>query len=305
MKFSFSSVPEITSDIVKKSKFSVTKFSAYYFNSEEKIPLTIGEDKVLSFSDENGLWSVEDSGLNIELEACIKQPQFLFSSGGVARPGDCLGIAIRLSSASSRQRMVFGSYPVNITNSDEYVEFNCLVNISPGKLRGKAILEVLLYVKSSIIGTKPGTILGVMKTYTLSFEGDGSMFPLITDSSNEPYLWKLEMIYDDIRKDSFAECVRILINTRNPNYGQLHFDKDPLKSGLFIDIIINATVLLIQKAKEDPYFHDIENNNGLEEGSIGQAVYEILQGYVNRYGTVTEMLEAVQKKVYETLGGTQ
>lgn len=303
--FTFSDTPDLTPSIVKKSKFSINKFSAYYLNNGEKMPLQVEQEKSVIFTDEYSMWSIEDSGLNIVLDGSIKQIQYLFSSLGVARPGDILGLAVRVSSSASRQRMIFGSYNYTITHDMDTIDFSCLVCIPPGKLRIKATMDVILYVKDSLIGTPTGRRLGIMKSYTLAFAGDGSLFPIDTESVDEPYLWKLEMLYEDIHSDLFSECVRILINSKNPNFGQLHFDKDPMKSGLFIELITNATVEMIQRAKEDPCFTDVINNVGLQEGSIGQVIYEIIEGYVKRYDSISDIHYWVQKKVYDLMGGNK
>lgn len=296
--FSFTSVPEVTTDIVRKSKFLVERFDAYYLNNDEKVHLTVNTEIEVTFTDEYSLWSIEDSGVIMELGGSIRDVGYLFSSAGVARPGDTLGLAIRIFSSSSRQRIVSGPYECLITSDQESVDFSCNVSIPPGKLRSRATMELVLYVRDSLIGTVPGTILGVLKTYTLAFTGEGSVFPIITEPSDEDYLWKLEMIYEDIHTDAFSECVRIVINTKNAYYPQLRFDKDPFKSGLFIDIITNATVQMIEKAKDDPHFPDVVNNVGLGDGSIGMAIYEIIQGYVEKYDSISDILCSVQKKVY-------
>lgn len=299
----FSLIPELTSEIFKKVGFEIKDISASYRYSDEIRNLEIHRDATIGFEDPKSTWSIEEYGLILEIDFRIKKPRLLFDENRLASPGDILKIAFRISSQDSHQRLVFGKYGFTIVQSSESMDQSMKIDIPPGKLRKTAYLEMLMYLSKSSnpdCNYKPGTILGIMYHTVLSFSGDGSEFPINTLRSDENFLWKLEMDYEDPRTDRFDQSVMLWLNAKHPKYKNLDMDSDPASNVGFMEIMVQATFLVISEMLKTDVISDIVTGTNLEPGSLGEATHYMIMSYAPNYNNPIELTNDLHRMIWDT-----
>lgn len=298
--FTFSLAPELTPDLIKKIGFSIEKISASYYHVDEIRTLDILIDSSIGFEDSKNTWSIEEYGLILDFDIIMKKPRTLFEDGTFASPDDCLKIAFRVNSQDSRQKMIFNT-SFTITNLSEPKNSRLTVEIPPGKMRKTADIEMLLYLSKSgknSSNQRPGTIFGRLFHKILSFSGEGSEFPINTMESDDNFLWKLEMDYEDPRIDRFDQSVMLWLNSKHPKYNELDIDTDPTSNIGFMEIMTQATFLIIEELSKTTYMSDIISNNGLEPGSLGQAAYYMIITYAPDYDNPIELMDELHRMVW-------
>lgn len=291
---------EITPELIKSVGFQVGIPTARYCSGSTDLPLKQSSEVPLVFEDEHGMWSIEGHGIVLSVRGKLDNPDKLFVHDGVAQLGDCLGLALRLTSSPSRQRLISKSN-CEIIDSSDTLEFDCELKVLPGVLRQSATLELLLYYCRDSDYIDAGTVIGVLGSWSISFINEGIEFPFTTVESDDNFLWRLEFDCEDPKHEKFSECTRIVVNRKHAYYSQLDLDNKPLNSGLFVDIVCNATVLLIQKMRESKSFDDVVKGNDLDPGSVGWAVHDILMTYDDCYDDPSSLLEGLQKNIYDLL----
>ena len=291
---------EITSELIKDAGIQVSIPTAGYCCESANLPLRKTSESPLTFEDEHGTWSVEEYGIVLSVRGKIDHPDKLFMQDGVAHFGDCLGLALRLTSSPSRQRLI-SKANCEIIDSSDALEFDCELNVLPGVLRQSATLELLLYYRRDSDYIAAGTVIGILGSWSISFINEGIEFPFTTVESDDNFLWRLEFNCEDPKHEKFNECTRIVVNRKHAYYPQLDLDNKPLNSGLFVDIVCNATVLLIQKIRESNSFDEVVKGIDLDPGSVGWAVHDILMTYDDCYDDPSSLLEELQKTIYDLL----
>ena len=277
--FSFSITPELTHEAKNKLGFKLESVTASYTHDGETRELILDSDNSLAFEDTYGIWSVEEYGIDLQYSVSFQNPSVLFSDIGIGSKDDVLGIAIRIMSPKSRQRIILKNTIRHIHYSSEKIIFDILASIPAGRFRDSAVSELFVFmvkpsVESSFI--RPGTVLGILRSDVLSFSGDSSDFPIETISVNSNHLWKLYIDCDDPHTDMFNQCVSLTLNEKHPRYKDLKINDDPLSDMVFREIMSQAMYLIISKVQKSEYYEDVISNNNLEPGSVGQAVYYML-----------------------------
>lgn len=275
----FSLTPELDSETRYKSGFKIKKIAATYVHNGETRKLEMESDLSLAFEDPRGVWSIEEYGMTLQYQISFVNPSALFSENGICGKNDILGIAVRLLSQKSRQRIILKDSIHYISYREDELILDITATIPANKFREVATSELFLFMakpseESRFI--RQGTMFGVLDSKTLSFSGDSSDFPIDTDSINANYLWKLYIDCEDPHTDMFNQCVSLTLNEKHPRFKSLKLDDDPLSDMVFREIMSQALFLIISKMQHSDYYEDIVSNNNLEPGSIGQAVFYMI-----------------------------
>jgi hypothetical protein len=281
----------ITPSLKNRIGFEGTSYSFSYLKDYEIYQLSTdsiegqeNRDNHLYLQDPLNYWDADKNNLSVNRKGIINNTNFLFGPNGVAGQDSIIGIALSWFSKSSNQR---GIIPVaEVIYGSNSVEFDIQNTFNPGQLKGKVTLELIIYLKQNggtlypNLANKNGTILGVLDSYILVIDGNGSMFPILEVKDPSQPLWWVSCQWTDPLSDSFSEeNVSIILNTGHKFSKLLNSEYNLGSSPLLIEIISSAIQIIISKAKESGVWENIETGEGVEPGSIGQAIYYFIQTF--------------------------
>lgn len=293
--FNIDVFPTLTKQIVQQSKFNLKKMKACDERGRE---LIINGDRHISFDNETNDWSMEKDGVYLTLSFSIENIKPFYGRGGVAGPGTILGVAAILKSPISCRRDTFPS-EMMISETDTGVEGNVVVVMNHYDYRDSATIDLVLYVRSGGgslgFADEQGYILGNFQSLSLSLNGEGSIFPIDTISSEKNFLWRLECDYSDSTVDRFDESIALVFNDKHPLYKNLEIDKMNLQNSLLLSILSHAIQILIEKVTSELTTDQIINGNGLTEGSVGAAVRFFVINFAHSRDDPTELAYEIQQ----------
>jgi hypothetical protein len=282
----------LTNELMNKIGFEGSQYVFSYSNDDDIYHLEKdsvngqeSRDNHLYLQDPQNIWDVEQHNLILNRKGTINNSLFLFGQNGLASEDSVLGIALSWFSKSSNQR---GIVPVaEITHSlYEPTEFVFQHIFNPGQIKGKITLELIIYLKHkgskqfSNLASNEGTVLGVLDSYVLVIDGNGSMFPILEVRDPLQPLWWVNCDWSDPLTDSFSEeNISIVLNAGHKSSKLLNSENGLGSSPLLIEIISSAIQIIIHKAKESGVWDSIETGSGVEPGSIGQAIYYFIQTF--------------------------
>ena len=287
--------PRLDRKTIKDSKMKI-HYEADYDTPDGNIKLEVHESPGISFDDPNGVWSIEDYGINLRIMVEIEKPQnlLLHSLNGVV---DGISFAARIKSRDSLQRLVFNSRIV-VDRSSDSIHDRIDVIISPGTLRSSAFLEVFAYLfkPTEGIDIPRGVILGTIYEDNVIFSGMGTDFPITTVISDENFLWKLDF-YDDSEpgRVSFYDAFALVFNERHPSFKKLDLDKSPFDSSLFQEILSESISILVSHVEK------LEGGNidePCEPGSLSDAVHYMLDTYVQHTDDINKRSQNIHNFIW-------
>ncbi len=279
MKNSISLYPRLHAGLASTMfTLSVPAFS-YTKDGEEHALNLETEMTPFGISDPKGYWCADDYDLILTWNITCGYTKILFdhsSTCSIACHDAKIGIALQWCSKDSKQR---GSIPIGIIEArDNGKEFNFKHSFDKAMLRGDVDFSFVLYLKESghpdenerHFANTPGTIIGEMEPFSLQLDGNGSFFSIYEASKPGEPLWSVEYDIDDPSTDSFSEMINITINNAHRNYQFLDRDNKKFDQQLFIEVMSNAMITIIETIRQqDENFDCLEDPT---EGSVAQAV---------------------------------
>lgn len=299
--FSIDVFPTLTRALIQQSKYSLKRVQAYDDSGKE---LVVVGDRQIHFDNKTNDWSMEKDGLYLSLEFEIKNAGLLFGERGVAGAGTIMGVAAVLKSPVSCRRDTFSS-DVMISEIDGTVEGRVVVLMNNHEYRGSATIDLALYVREG--GGVPGYaddrgfVLGVFQSISISLNGEGSIFPIDTISSDKGFLWRLECDYSDPLVDRFDESIALVINDKHPLYKTLEIDKINIQNPMFLSVLSNAIQVLIERVGPEMTSEQIQNGSGISEGSVAAAVRYFIINFAHSYDDPVELAFEVQQYLFPVI----
>lgn len=268
-----------------KVRFQKRKYEFYYTDRNGEFSPLIDEavdanSSVHIIKDETGGWDQDNCNIGFSRKFKLDNLQCLFGSDGIACEDALLGIAVRWTSADSRQR---GIVPAGTFSADEPKKvFEVEKVFDRAQLRGDIRLETVIYIAESgnpkqgesHLANTAGMILGELDDpYTFRLDGTGSLFPIYDVYADGQPLWFVECSWDDPTSDKMESCVSININRAHKGYRYLDRESSQFDSQILSEVIASAVTVIIEKARsEEAYWAEIIDNQSLEDGSVGQAI---------------------------------
>ena len=280
--------PYISDEMKKKIRFQTRPYDFFYIDDNGDECLLETEPAELSATVNNivddGIWNQDDYQLGVKRVGRLSTISGLFGPEGIACRTASLGIAVIWTSADSKQR---GAIPVTTfdCNSDS-VEIRFSKTFQKAQLRGEVNLTTVVYLAASgtpepdemHLSNKPGSLLGELDSYTIKLDGNKSLFPVFEVSMKNQPLWFVKCDWTDATADSFEDYVSININTAHKSYKYLDISQKTYNPQLMVEVMAAAISLVIEKVRlNTAEWEQIMNNEDLEPGSIGQAIYYFME----------------------------
>ena len=277
--------PSLTEELSKKIRFQKTKYSFFYTDNEgEEHELKDEPVEALSsifcIKDEEGKWDQDKHNIGFRRQCRLRTFQCLFGERGIACKNAVLGIAVIWTSPDSKQR---GAIPVaTFTVQDQIVETKIEKLFERAQLRGQVDFSTVLYIASAGVpepgeghlANTNGYLLGELESYSVKLDGKGSTFPVFEVYAPGQPLWYVKCDWIDPTQDSFSENVSINLNTAHKNYRYIDRKQKSFNGQLLSEIMAAAISIIIEKIRlQSAYWDQIMNNDNLDEGSVGQAVF--------------------------------
>ena len=277
--------PSLTEDLQKKIRFQKKKYDFFYTNQDQE-EYELRDEPVEALSsiycikDDRGEWDQDRNNLGFRRRYLLRSFQCLFGENGIACENARLGIAIIWTSSDSKQRGVIpvGTFSIR----DKVMEADVEKLFLKAQLRGQVDLTTVIYLAKAgtpkrnelHLANTNGYILGELETFTFKLDGHGSTFPIFEVSAPGQPLWYVKCDWVDPTQDQFSECVSINLNIAHKNYKYIDRKQSYFNSQLLIEVMAGAISVIIEKVRlQSAYWDQIINNDGLEEGSVGQAIY--------------------------------
>lgn len=280
------SFPTISDELKGMIRYRSTSFTFSYQEGGEDHEL-VAEDNgssVRPLVDEHHRWTPDSFGLRIGRTYRINSASFLFGEKGVACSDAELGLALVWKSSDSRQRSAVDLGA--ILNSNEEQTYTLDKPFSEPRFRGRLELQTVIVVRKAghpgeneeFLANIPGTILGVLDSFSVLFDGNGSMFPVSYGPNPGGLLWSVDCNFDDPTTAIFdADTVSINLNTSHGDYKYINMaDKANFNPALLKEILADAVATIVDCARESSYWDDIRNGKS-EEGSVGEAIHYFLK----------------------------
>lgn len=276
-----SSFPMVDEELIQKIRLQTSAFRfTYHDEGGEEIEL-VAEDSQASahpLSDEKGRWSPDVCGFGLSRTYTVRNAAFLYGRNGVACNDASLALALIWESPDSRQRSA--TTIGTMANTMEPQTFTLNQYFSKPKFKGRLILKTaVVLVKEGTphdgeeaLANTPGTVLGEVDSYSLLFDGSGSMFPVYVGPRPDGLLWYVDCDLDDPTTDRFDDCVSINLNSAHKDYKFIN-PKDKAYNPSFLrEILAEALATIVDCVRETGSWDDIKNGK-VEEESVGQAIH--------------------------------
>ena len=277
-----SSFPIIDTALLQKVRFQSSPFRFYYTDDNGEDKDLVAEDSGSSIhplNDDSGRWSPDVNGFGIERTYTVRCASFLYGPDGVACKDAILALALVWKSPDSRQR---SACEIGVLPNDGTPHSFTLSKYFPKpRFKGRLDLQTVVVIKAagkpsdeeSHLANIPGTVLGPVDTFSVTFDGVGSMFPINIISDKDGLLWSIDCNIDDPLYDKFTECVSINLNSAHADYKYINpADKSNFNPSFLREVLAGAISTIVDYVRETDYWDDIKNGKG-EEESVGQAMY--------------------------------
>lgn len=277
--------PTLSDDFLKRIRFQKSKME-FYYTDQYGIQYELDDEPAEAMSsvnvvkDKNGVWNQDDYNIGLRRKYCLRTFNCLFGNEGIACSDAKLGLAIVWTSAESKQRGTINISTFSAT--DTIVESTVEYEFERAQLRGEINFTTVLYLaeagnpsdEEQHLVNENGYILGNLDEYSVRLDGTGSSFPVFEVSESGQPLWYVKCDWTDPTEDLFEDCISINLNTAHKNYRYLDRKSSAFDSQLLAEIMASAITIIIEKARlQSVYWEQIINNENLNDGSVGQAIY--------------------------------
>ena len=277
-----SSFPVLNEELAEKFLFQKSPFRFTYTDEDGEENELVAEDSLSSthpLSDEKGRWSPDTCGLTVSRTYTVGRATFLYGKDGVACKNATLGLALIWESPDSRQR---SANPIReIANKMETQTYPLEIKFPKPKFKGCLVLKTALVLLKEgtpeegeeALANKPGTVLGVLDSYSILFDGSGSAFPVFFKSDPNGLLWWVECNIDDPTSDKFDDAVQIYLNKAHKDFKYINSaDKSNYNPSFLREVLAGALATIVDCVRETDSWDDIKNGR-VEEESVGQAIH--------------------------------
>lgn len=267
----------------KFTKNNTIDITFSYEKNNEMRPLDLKpidglSDDCYQIDDTNNDWYVEEDVFYLSGSVNIRDNSFLFGPNGVAVHDAQIGIAIMFSSGDSRHR---GVVKIGDFKANETVDLPYMHKFQKGEFRGKVVFEVILYISKpgdprsdeNFLANVEGFRVGVLKTFNVVMDGEGSWFPVYEKYMPDEPLWRLECDLRDPEYSMFSDNVELQINKAHKNYKYLDITSNTFNQQLMAEVISQSISTMIFKLKLQEYDWDnTMNATDYLDGSVSQVI---------------------------------
>lgn len=259
--------------------FKFAPFEFFYPKDNNEYPLTAKTDRTnrTIISDEKGIWLFDEYKLGIKKEIEIKGANQLYGSSGIACSNAQLGLGLSWYSHDSNQRDVV---PIGIvSNSKGKQVLRLSYFFEAASLRGTLTFEIVLYIHKAgnpqkyekIFANKAGVILGILDTYTITFDSNGSSFPIYEEYKPGEPLWRVSCEFTDPQTEAFGETVYIYLNKAHECYKYIDRESTFFNPQLLAETLGDALAIIVEHVRF--LDKDFQSISSAEPGSVAQAIY--------------------------------
>ncbi len=278
---SLSFFPMLDDALVQKTGPKFTPFSFYYREENGDRVELLAEDSascVHPLTDEHGRWSPDVNGFGFSRTFTIRCASFLYGKNGVACKDAVLAVVLLWKSPDSRQR---SSMEVGILNDLPTPQsFQIEKYFSTPCFKGRLDLQTAVVIKKAgnpdedegHLANIPGTVLGILDTFSVEFDGRGSSFPVMVVNDPGSLLWSVKCDFDDPLIDKFSDSVSINLNSAHRDFRFINAtDKKNFNPSFLREVLAGALSTIVDTLRESIWWDDIKNGKG-EEDSIAKAI---------------------------------
>ncbi len=277
-----SSYPIIDTALQQKVRFQSTPFRFYYTDDGGEDKSLTAEDSGSSIhplSDDTGRWSPDDNGFGVSRSYTVRCASFLYGQNGVACNDATLALALLWKSPDSRQR---SACEIGVLSNNGIPQSFTLTKYFPRPcFKGRLDLQTVVVIKvagnpkedEKHLANIPGTVLGTIDTFSVTFDGTGSIFPINIISDKDGLLWSIDCNVDEPLYDKFTECVSINLNSAHVDFKYINpSDKSNFNPSFLREVLAGAISTIVDCIRETDSWDDIKNGKA-EVESVGQAIY--------------------------------
>ena len=277
-----SSFPIITDELAMKVRMQPSPFCFFYRDDNGVEHNLVAEDTLSNahpLVDESGRWTPDTHGFGLSREYTVNGASFLFGSKGVACSDAVLSLAIIWRSSESRQRSAFQIGEIKNVSSPQSFTLRRL--FPEPRFKGKLEFQTAVIIKcagnpqddEAHLANLPGTVLGVLDTYALQFDGTGSAFPIMIINNPGGLLWSVDCDVEDPLSDKFADCISINLNSAHKDYKFINpADTKNYNASFLREVLAAALTTIVDYLRESEYWDSIRNGQAADE-SVGQAIH--------------------------------
>ena len=241
------------------------------------------DSAISSISDEKGYWNADEYDLDFEWQFTYKNSGWLYDNNFWEYACAChdakIGIALSWYSSDSRRR---DTMPITTLENDLNTlhPVKCHKHFDVAELRGEVGFSLVIYIMKAgnpsddekHFANVPGTLLGEIKSYTLSLDGNGSFFTICEVNKPGFPLWDVEYNIDDPATDQFSDCVAICLNKAHKKYPLIKKDSTLFCQQLFNEIMANAMATVVEVVRAHEKDDNFDCLSDFEDGSVAQAL---------------------------------
>jgi hypothetical protein len=277
-----SSFPLLDDDRVLKLSPSFSPYR-FYFKDDEGVEVDLTAEDVSSsvhpLSDEHGRWSPDKHGFGFERAYTINNAPSLYGKDGIACADAVLALVLVWKSPDSRQRSAFEIGEV--INRPGEQEFPYRHYYNKPIFKGRLDLQVCLVIKEAgipaegeeLFANMAGTVLGVLDSYSVRFDGFGSSFPVMVVNDVGGLLWSVRCDFDDPLTDKLVDTVAINLNSAHRDFKYInHADRKNFNPSFLRQVLADALSTIVDYIRETPsWWDEIVNGKG-EPESVAMAM---------------------------------
>ncbi len=248
-----------TLDDVKINITSQTPYTFSYKMDGERIELecaaTNATYKTFTVKDTVKGLRPDDYSFTVTKSISLINCNKLYTTAGIACPDSIIGYAVIWKSHDSKLR---GCQRLGIIkNINDEQTLNLFCQFPKGTFRGCVDMSIVLYLKElgnaryPFVCDSPGAILGELAKSSFYFDGNGSIFPIVTiEDSDNPLLWTVDCSWVDPEEEAFSDCVLIKFNKAHRDYEKTIFGQKKFDKTLFVEVIAAALSIIISQLRE-------------------------------------------------------
>lgn len=306
MGINFNSYPILNKNLINKIGLTCTN-TVFSYGENNELYIEQLDNNSFSLKDKKYNWNKEKDNICINKTYKIQNPMFLFGVNGIATEDSVIGIALMWYSYDSKQRGVvkFGK----INNQKDSILLTLNHEFLAAQFRGCVTFKIILYVdmpgtkneNEEFLGNKKGLYLGTLVDEKhLYLDGMSSIFPICEIELDDGPLWTVTNLCKDPKKDLFIETISINLNKNNKDYEKLKKDKS-----LMIEVVSAALICIISDIKINcpSDWANIENNESLDEGSVGAAINYFIDTLDWNFNSIKDLSVSIRNFLTKSLMG--
>lgn len=275
-----SSFPVLDAQLGLRLRPQFSPFRFFYKDEngdEQDLVVEDAGSSIHPLSDEHGRWSPDDHGLGFTRSFSVRCASFLYGKGGVACHDAVLTLALLWKSPDSRQRSALEIG--EILDSPEQQSFSFREYFPKPRFKGRLDLQTAIIIKKpgspgegeEQFANIAGTVLGVIDTFSVLFDGHGSSFPVMVVTDKGGLLWSVKCDFEDPLVDQFDESVAINLNSAHKDFKFINPKDKKFNPSFLREVLAGALSNIVDYLRETTWWDEIKNGKG-EDGSVAKAV---------------------------------